>query len=99
MGATRSVRILSTTMHPVAEREIYLFCSLTLAVIYVQFEVLWWNIFASQIKALHRFNNGQLRREGIFAYYAEAAAANPSTYAGYSFDQGLGVMWDEGIIR
>jgi hypothetical protein len=84
---------------PVPDRDTYLFRSLTVALIYVQFETLWWNIFASQIKALQHLNNGQLKRETIFPYYAEAAAANPSFYAEYSFDKWLGFMRSHVVIR
>jgi hypothetical protein len=81
------------------DRETYLIRGLTVALIYVQFESAWFNIFASQIKALQHLNNEQLKREGIFPFYSEAANANAATYATYSFDQWLGFLRSNTLIR
>ena len=90
---------IRVTAAPVPDKETYFVHALTVAVIYVQFEILWYNIFGSQIRALQQLNTGQLKREGIFPYYAEAATATPHTYANYSFDQWLGFMRSHTIIR
>ena len=84
---------------PAPEKETYLFHALTVAVIYVQLELVWHNIFGSQIKALQRLNHDHLKREVIFPYYAAAANANAKTYADYSFDRWLGFMRSHTLIR
>ncbi len=89
----------SAAQVPASERETHLFHALTVSFIYTQFEILWFNIYASQIKALQRLNEGRLKREGIFPYYTEAATANAATYADYSFDQWLGFMRSHSVIR
>lgn len=93
-----SIRQTATQVPP-AERETYFCRALTVTFIYAQFELVWYNIFGSQIKALQRLNLGQLRREDIFPYYAEVATANAKTYADYSFDKWLGFMRTQTLIR
>jgi hypothetical protein len=81
------------------ERETFLVRSLTLSVVYIQFETTWYNIFASQIEALQHLNTTRLKREDLFPYYTAAATADPHIYATYSFDQWLGYLRTQVLIR
>ncbi len=89
----------AASLVPQAERETYLYRGLTVAFIYFQLEVTWWNIFGSQIKALQELNNGQKTREQLFPLYVEAAQAWPNQYDSYSFDKWLGYLRSQILLR
>jgi hypothetical protein len=84
---------------PTADKDTYYARALTVASIYFQFEILWSSIYASQIKALQALNNRQLKRENLSHFYEEVAKASPSSYANYSFDEWLGFMQTQTLIR
>jgi len=97
--AEELVRKLANEFLSGNERENFLVRFLTIGSIVFQFEITWYNIFASQIEALQQLNSGPLKREDLFQYYTHAAATYPHVYATYSFDQWIGYMRGQILLR
>ena len=84
---------------PAHERERYLYRGLTVAYVYSQFERLWYLIYGSQIKLLQQLNHADLKRQDAFFFYTDAAVAYPNEYVAYSFDQWIGFLRANNVIR
>jgi hypothetical protein len=82
-----------------AERETYMIRGLVLCISGIMLEGIWNGIFRSQILALQKLNDGGLKRDGVFPFYTKAAADNPAVYKDYTFDQWLGYMRSQTLIR
>jgi hypothetical protein len=74
------------------ERDNYFVQAITVVLINLQLEILWYNIFGSQIRALERLNSQPLTRQDLFPLYTAAAMENPHLYSDYSFEQWLGFL-------
>jgi hypothetical protein len=81
------------------ERERFLTRFLVSGLIGYMFEATWYTIFRSQIDALHHLVGHSLKREQLKVYYDHAAAASPSLYQSYTFEQWVGYMRSQVLIR
>ena len=82
-----------------SERETFLVRIVTIGWIIWDFEVLWYNIYRSQIELLQRLNAGPLTRKDALPYYSVASLTYPHYYISYSFEQWLGYVRGNLLIR
>lgn len=80
-------------------RETYVVRITVVLVVTMILEEIWNIIWASKILALNKLNEGGLKREGIFPFYTSAATQWPGVYATYTFDQWLGFLRSQTLIR
>lgn len=81
------------------DRENWLIHGLVIGYIYFDYERIWFSIFGSQIGALQKLNDGAMRRQDLVPLYAVAAQLSPAVYTQYSFDQWIGYMRSQTLIR
>lgn len=84
---------------PGNDRENFLLRIVIIGWILYDFEIIWYNIFASQIEALQELNTGALKRENLFKHYIQAATTYLHWYSAYSFEQWIGYMRTQVLIR
>jgi hypothetical protein len=82
-----------------SERERFLVRLVILLGTIFDFEYIWYNIFASQIDALQELNGGPLKREDLFKHYIRAATSFAAFYSDYSFEQWIGYMRTQVLLR
>lgn len=92
---------LRTTVekYPSGERENFLVRLISAGIVGYWFDLDWAYIFKSQVLALQELNTRDLKREGLLAYYDKAVAQYPVPYANYSFEQWLGWLRTNVLIR
>ena len=73
---------------------------LAVGLISYNYDMIWSNIFKSQLLALLELNrqNGLLPLAAFKTYYDQAALSDPTPYAHYSFDQWLAFMQSQLLI-
>lgn len=95
----KAIRDQSTKVAAGDERETYLVRIIVVLVVNVMLEEIWNVIFCSQILALQKLNDRGIKRESIFPFYTAAATQWPAVYATYTFEQWLGFMRSQTLIR
>lgn len=86
------IRSESDQYKPGAERERFLVRSLASFAITYVFDVVWYTIFGSQLKALQQLNARPLSLAQVRSFYDQASESFPNMYPNYAFDAWLYYM-------
>ena len=84
-----NIRVQSDQYAPGAERERYLIRYFATVVLLGVFELVWAQIYASQLRALHQLTGRALTLAQLREYYDEGVAASPHFYQNYPYERWL----------
>jgi hypothetical protein len=87
-----AIRATSDKYQPGPDREKFLIRLFASGVLIYLFDMIWFTIFQSQIKALEELNRRALTINEIRSFYDGAAANNPSVFQTYPFESWLTYM-------